>query len=600
MYLRFIGIKNIGAIRELKIEPTFTDKGNPKPIVIVGENGTGKTSLLSTIVDSFYEIDKQVFRNAWNLDDVFNVEELKKNSFSALQFESFFGKKIEYLRSNKVHNSLILKMCPTFELKSDIKGRKLSTTIVSDLGYNTLQVHEVKKLRDELKNNAHFYQPAYRFEEPFWKNKNFFHNIKDDINRKKEIEIITCLFKNCQFILDLLIDENLEKIGRDNTQSTNKLLVSELNKLVRTITSKQWSVRIRGRHSREIGDPIGLASKKQEKDKKDKKDSLPSIRQLSLGQISLLNIFINILRHCDHSKVKMDNMQGIVVIDEVDTHLHSKLQSEVLPSLIKLFPKIQFILTTHSPLFILGMQREFGDEGFDLIEMPTGEKITAERFREFEEAYRVLAETKRFEDELKDRLEKKIKTMSRPKVFVEGKTDVQYLKKALELYGEEILLQDLDIEQIGHEEKGGAKNSNDKALKGAKIFLESNPEFLSQKVLILHDPETKDIKCGDFGKDGKLRISQMKFYKENPVKAGIENFFSPSFMEKCCEILGEEILGRFEKNRKLLKMEIENKKKVCDWICENGTKEDFKNFEEVIKMLARFFRDKDSKNRESK
>ncbi len=40
---------------------------------------------------------------------------------------------------------------------------------------------------------------------------------------------------------------------------------------------------------------------------------------------------------------------GIVLIDEVDMHLHPEWQQAVIPSLTKAFPKIQFIVTTHSP-----------------------------------------------------------------------------------------------------------------------------------------------------------------------------------------------------------------------------------------------------------
>jgi len=40
------------------------------------------------------------------------------------------------------------------------------------------------------------------------------------------------------------------------------------------------------------------------------------------------------------------------LIDEVETHLHVELQKRVLPFLIDFFPKIQFIVTTHSP-FVL-------------------------------------------------------------------------------------------------------------------------------------------------------------------------------------------------------------------------------------------------------
>ena len=46
------------------------------------------------------------------------------------------------------------------------------------------------------------------------------------------------------------------------------------------------------------------------------------------------------------------DLEGIVLIDELETHLHIDLQKKVLPFLMAFFPKIQFIVTTHSP-FVL-------------------------------------------------------------------------------------------------------------------------------------------------------------------------------------------------------------------------------------------------------
>lgn len=46
------------------------------------------------------------------------------------------------------------------------------------------------------------------------------------------------------------------------------------------------------------------------------------------------------------------NGEGIVLIDEIDLHLHPRWQREVLPSLRETFPNIQFIATTHSPLIV--------------------------------------------------------------------------------------------------------------------------------------------------------------------------------------------------------------------------------------------------------
>ncbi|ERJ58817.1 AAA family ATPase [Sphingobacterium paucimobilis] len=45
---------------------------------------------------------------------------------------------------------------------------------------------------------------------------------------------------------------------------------------------------------------------------------------------------------------------GIVLIDEIDIHLHPKLQKQIVQQLSKTFPKVQFIASTHSPISFLG------------------------------------------------------------------------------------------------------------------------------------------------------------------------------------------------------------------------------------------------------
>lgn len=49
---------------------------------------------------------------------------------------------------------------------------------------------------------------------------------------------------------------------------------------------------------------------------------------------------------------KLSGVKGIVLVDEVDLHLHPKWQLEILNSLCSTFPNLQFILTTHSPLVV--------------------------------------------------------------------------------------------------------------------------------------------------------------------------------------------------------------------------------------------------------
>jgi len=51
--------------------------------------------------------------------------------------------------------------------------------------------------------------------------------------------------------------------------------------------------------------------------------------------------------------------EGIVLIDEVDLHLHPRWQREVLKNYRRAFPKIQFVVTTHSPQVLASAKREW-------------------------------------------------------------------------------------------------------------------------------------------------------------------------------------------------------------------------------------------------
>ena len=64
IYIERLIDKNVGPISDLEINFSFIDNGDPKPVVFVGENGTGKTALISNIADAFYEMAGKAFSNA--------------------------------------------------------------------------------------------------------------------------------------------------------------------------------------------------------------------------------------------------------------------------------------------------------------------------------------------------------------------------------------------------------------------------------------------------------------------------------------------------------------------------------------------------------
>jgi predicted ATP-binding protein involved in virulence len=89
------------------------------------------------------------------------------------------------------------------------------------------------------------------------------------------------------------------------------------------------------------------------------------LEQLSDGEKTLLMLVVDIARRLailnpgitDASEL-LEKGKGIVLIDEVDLHLHPQWQRIVLPSFTRTFPNCQFIVTTHSPQVLSGVDRE--------------------------------------------------------------------------------------------------------------------------------------------------------------------------------------------------------------------------------------------------
>lgn len=82
-----------------------------------------------------------------------------------------------------------------------------------------------------------------------------------------------------------------------------------------------------------------------------------SFNELSDGYSSVIYIVSDLILRMDKNwlledKISEYDYQGIVLIDELETHLHIELQKKIFPFLTKFFPKIQFIVTTHSPYIL--------------------------------------------------------------------------------------------------------------------------------------------------------------------------------------------------------------------------------------------------------
>lgn len=83
---------------------------------------------------------------------------------------------------------------------------------------------------------------------------------------------------------------------------------------------------------------------------------LRTFDQLPDGQRSIIAIVGDLARRAVLANPSADDpvaeATGVVLIDEIDLHLHPRWQRRIMEDLRRVFPKIQFIATTHSPIII--------------------------------------------------------------------------------------------------------------------------------------------------------------------------------------------------------------------------------------------------------
>lgn len=108
--------------------------------------------------------------------------------------------------------------------------------------------------------------------------------------------------------------------------------------------------------------------------------------EMSDGFAAVLEIIIDLILKMQRKDTltRVYQQEGIVLIDEVETHLHLELQRLVLPLLTQLFPNIQFIVTTHSPFVLNSIGNAVA---FDLEHQQLVDDLTEYSYESLAEGY---------------------------------------------------------------------------------------------------------------------------------------------------------------------------------------------------------------------
>ena len=542
MYLKKVHIDNYGAIKSVNIDFSFDDTDNPKPVLLVGPNGSGKTLFLATIVNGLIEAINS-FHSGDSQYQFMSPNYIRDSA-------DYAWRRVEFTPDYSFY-SLVLHSPKTSEssLQADDETiQKVYDEIVE--GGDSGSVRNFDGVQPVFHENCLLYFPVNRFEHPFWlvtdweSRKSQWIQMSDggDIqNHRYSIIEYSSLQKNKEWVASVL--------------SNQTSVSSDIHKFVRHLENEIVS-----------GKDTGLL-KENILSRSD--DYLTDYFQLSSGEAMVANICFSILRRFGSHKrnTRISDISGIVMVDEIDLHLHTSYQHQNLPKLMKLFPGIQFIVTTHSPFFVLGMEEVFGPDGFDIYEFPSGCQISAEDFGEFRSAFQSMKQTDTFKKEIKD--------AQQPVVVLEGETDKKYLLKAAESLGKENVIGKVEL-KCGEGFHG--LDSIWKRWKDGSI-----------RMILLYDCD-----CERNDETDSVVRRNIPKQEKHPVKKGIENLFSREILDKAAHGVGknkiEDLVNR--QNGSLGK-----KVEICDWICENGTKDDFEYFEDVFSILEnalQFFEDKEN------
>ena len=108
--------------------------------------------------------------------------------------------------------------------------------------------------------------------------------------------------------------------------------------------------------------------------------------EVSDGFAAVLDIVADLILKMqdDNSLTRSYQKEGIVLIDEIETHLHLALQKVIMPLLTKVFPNIQFIITTHSPFVLSSMPNAVA---YDLEHQEVLDNLTEYSYESLAEGY---------------------------------------------------------------------------------------------------------------------------------------------------------------------------------------------------------------------
>jgi len=437
MYLQKAIFKNVAPFGDIQL--TFNEG---EVIVFSGVNGKGKTTFLSYIADAFFEIAREAqFQDV--LED--NTKYYRVTSGTNILNKAPYS--LVYLRFvHDEENFDYIEIVGTLEqgqydtdvaLENKVSFGEFSPLLLEQKSYKHIKISR-QKAKEVFEKNVLTYFPSDRLEVPSWMNDiehrkhRFNTKTRFSSNLNKNIEARTLSDQVSNWILDVVLDWHVNP-----SQNYHVSIYENLNLIIRSILSGRTDTCSFKIGQRSSGQGRVVISK--DLPMGGSQVISPSIFHLSSGEVSSLMLFAEIIRQYDtypqNTTFQLSDIKGIVVIDEVDKHLHIKLQKEIFPKLIKSFPNPQFFISSHSPFFSLGISQQLQEKARFLDLASNGLEIPIDNIDEWDDVYKIVIDKNEDYKKKAEELQSIINKGTNPLIITEGKTDIVHLKTALKRLG---------------------------------------------------------------------------------------------------------------------------------------------------------------------
>lgn len=352
VYITALHIEKVRNLKNINI-PINSSNEERRHVIITGRNGSGKTSLLEAISKHLDWLATQgdpkqqlSYREDW-----------QKQMNQAVQ-----GKKSENdIQSIKNHVEYFQR-----NWEKARQGIDISLNVALDGLISHFQNGEFVLA---------FYQDnrVFKAEQPKHIEKV---ELKENYSISYDTNINTPRYEFIKYLLDMKVTEALSARSQDNERQKRaekiRLWFDNFDLLLNKIFNDCGDNNVREKKKVTLDfdeETYKFTIREADKEPFD-------FNNLSAGFAAVLDIVVDLIMRMEKhtGEVFRFNMPGIVLIDEIETHLHVELQRMILPFLTAFFPNIQFIVSTHSPLVLSSLENVviYDLENKILVDQPQG------------------------------------------------------------------------------------------------------------------------------------------------------------------------------------------------------------------------------------